>query len=258
MEEKTDALNNLATLKLNGLQFKSTQNNQHLPALKVSGRRFPRPPVTIKGSGSRQFNIPITLQTTDDLRSFTISATLVDSGVTDLGVIDAKYVTDQGINTFPMDVPITTSNADGSPNADGAIKHYVPFRMKVGSHEETINLLVTKLSSNRVFLGHEWLALHDPEISWRKKSLRFTRCPPTCSPILSSRSVNSHPNYFTEFPRVFSAEEFQSLPPHRPWDHSINLTDDSCEINEKLYSLTREERVQLDEWLDEKLKSGRI
>jgi hypothetical protein len=37
MEEKTDALNNLATLKLNGLQFKSTQTNQHLPALKVSG-----------------------------------------------------------------------------------------------------------------------------------------------------------------------------------------------------------------------------
>src|SRR6266516_3445981 len=140
------------------------------------------------------------LQTLDDLRSFTIGATLVDSSVTDVGVIDAKYVSDQGINTFPVAKPIITANADGSPNVDGAIKYYVPFRMKVGSHEETINLLVTKLSSNRVFLGHEWLALHDPEISWRKKTIRFTRCPPTCSPNLSTRSLDSHPNYFAEFP----------------------------------------------------------
>jgi len=163
-----------------------------------------------------------------------------------------------GINTVPVAKPITTSNADGSPNADGAIKRYVPFRMKVGGHEETINLLVTKLSSNKVFLGHEWLSLHDPEISWRKKTLHFTRCPPTCASHLSTNSLNSHPDYFTEFPQVFSSEEFQSLPPHRPWDHCIDLSDEHREINEKLYSLTQEERAQLDKWLDENLHSGRI
>src|SRR6266487_5696750 len=160
----------------------------------------------------------------------------------DIGVIDAKYISDHGINTFPVAKPIMTSNADGSPNGDGMIKCYIPFWMKVGNHEETINLFVTKLSSNQVFLRHEWLSLHDPEISWRKKSLRFSRCPPKCSSNVSTRSLDSHPNYFTEFPRVFSPEEFQSLPPPCPWDHSINLTDDSHEINEKLYSLTHEER----------------
>src|SRR6266487_1158982 len=130
--------------------------------------------------------------------------------------------------------------------------------MKVGNHEETINLLVTKLSSNRVFLGHEWLSLHDPEISWRQKTLCFTHFPPECSPNLSMCSVDSHPDYYSEFPQVFSSEEFQSLPPPCPWDHSIKLTDDSHEVNEKLYSLTCEERAQLDEWLDENLQSGRI
>jgi len=71
-------------------------------------------------------------------------------------------------------------------------------------------------------------------------------------------SLDSCPNYYAEFPQVFSPEEFQSLPPPHPWDHSINLTDNSHEINEKLYSLTREERTQLDEWLEENLQSGRI
>jgi len=169
MEEQIDAPDNLPSL-LNGLNTKSTLEKEHPPALKIGGRRYSLPP-TVIGSGSQQFNIPATLQTLDDHRYFTIPTTLLDSGVTDVGVIDSTFVDSQGINTVPVAKPITTANADGSPNADGVIKHYVPFRMKVGSHEETINLLVTKLSSNQVFLSHEWLSLHDPEISWRKKTL---------------------------------------------------------------------------------------
>ena len=257
-EKQIDAPKNPPTPDPNGLRSGNTWEAQHPPALRVAGRRFPLLPCPIKGSGSRQFNIPITLQTLDDLRSFSIGATLVDSGVTDVGVIDAKYVADHQINTYPVAKPIIPANADGSLNAEGAIKHFVPFRMKVGNHEETINLLVTKLSSNHVFLGHEWLSLHDPEISWRKKTLRFTRCSSECFTNMSMCSIDSRPNYYAEFPHVFSPEEFQSLPPSRPWDHSINLVDGSHEINEKLYSLTRQERAQLDEWLDENLKSGRI
>jgi len=56
-----------------------------------------------------------------------IGATLIDNGVTDIGVIDAKYVSDHGINTFPVAKPIMTSNANGSPNGDGTIKCYIPF-----------------------------------------------------------------------------------------------------------------------------------
>ncbi len=67
VEEKIDAHNNSPTLKLNGLQSESIWKNQYLPALKVAGWRLSLPPDTVKGSGSRQFNIPIMLQTLDDL-----------------------------------------------------------------------------------------------------------------------------------------------------------------------------------------------
>ena len=31
-----------------------------------------------------------------------------------------------------------------------------------------------------LFIGHEWLKLHSPDINWRESTLRFVRCPPSC------------------------------------------------------------------------------
>jgi hypothetical protein len=211
-----------------------------------------------KGTGRRQLNVNIVLKTLDDGRSFSVPATLVDSGVTDYGIIDADYVRENQINAVPLETPITTQNADGTPNAAGQITHYVPFRMKIGSHEETLYLLITKIATNKVYLGHEWLALHDPEISWKEKTIKFTRCPKQCRQPVKVPSVSSVPNYLAEYPQVFSEAEFQTLPPHSVWDHEVNLKEGQHTVNEKLYSLSREERKTLDEWLDENLKSGRI
>ena len=88
MEEQINAPSNSPTLQLNGLQAESILGKQHLPALKVAGHHFPLPPKPpncdkksgsnesqepssstplVIGSGSQQLNIPITLQTLDDL-----------------------------------------------------------------------------------------------------------------------------------------------------------------------------------------------
>lgn len=31
-----------------------------------------------------------------------------------------------------------------------------------------------------MFLGHDWLKYHNPEINWETKILKFTHCPGTC------------------------------------------------------------------------------
>src|SRR6266487_3805355 len=86
MEGKIDASSDSPTVELNGLQSGSSLSNLHPPAHKVAGQHFslsskhkphcstagnPQKPShpepgpsssTIVGSGSRQFNIPITLQ----------------------------------------------------------------------------------------------------------------------------------------------------------------------------------------------------
>ena len=66
------------------------------------------------------------------------------------------------------------------------------------------------------------------------------------------------PNFVTEFPDVFSAEEYDQLPPHRPWDHAIDLTEGFKPTDCKIYPLNQNEQEQLQKMLNENLSSGRI
>jgi RNase H-like domain found in reverse transcriptase/Reverse transcriptase (RNA-dependent DNA polymerase) len=207
------------------------------------------------------------LETLDDLQSFTVHGALIDSGVSDFGIIDCDFVKENQINTIPISKPCPSYNADGTRNQAGVITHYVPLRMRIGVHEEIINLLVSKLSSSKIFLGHEWLALHDPQVSWRDKTVEFSRCDSPCKAFIRSTSMVSPddnsaapdtPDYISEFPRVFSSQSFQELPPHRTWDHPVDLKEDGKDINDKAYSLSHQERKLLDDWIEENLKSGRI
>lgn len=67
------------------------------------------------------------------------------------------------------------------------------------------------------------------------------------------------PEQYTEYRSVFEKESFDSLPEHKPWDHAIELIPGSDpKVNAKVYPLSPDEQKQLDEFLDENLKSGRI
>jgi hypothetical protein len=66
------------------------------------------------------------------------------------------------------------------------------------------------------------------------------------------------PEYIHGFEDVFSKEEFDELPPHKEWDHAIELLPGSKHLDCKVYPLNPEEQRQLDEFLDENLKSRRI
>jgi len=45
---------------------------------------------------------------------------------------------------------------------------------------------VSDLGSQDMFIGHEWLKLHNPSIDWKKAEIRFDGCPPNADipPIL--------------------------------------------------------------------------
>ena len=32
-----------------------------------------------------------------------------------------------------------------------------------------------------MFLGHNWLIKHNPEVNWKNNTIRFTRCPGSCT-----------------------------------------------------------------------------
>ena len=36
------------------------------------------------------------------------------------------------------------------------------------------------LNSTDMFLEHDWLVKHNPEVNWNKETIQFTICPKTC------------------------------------------------------------------------------
>jgi len=69
---------------------------------------------------------------------------------------------------------------------------------------------------------------------------------------------DSVPLPYHRFKEVFLKESFDELPQHRKWDHVIELVPGTKEFSTKLYPMSPSEQVELDKFLDENLKSGRI
>ena len=71
-------------------------------------------------------------------------------------------------------------NADGSQNIGGKLTHIAQLKVNIGGHEEVMDLGVSNLGKSDIFLGHDWLQHHNPNIDWRKKIIQFNRCPGSC------------------------------------------------------------------------------
>ena len=136
-------------------------------------------PKRVIATGKHQMDLKGSIQRTDTGEQISIKA-LLDSGCTG-SCIDEVFMDKHGIETRESPKPIPVYNADGTPNANGMVTRMAQLRLTIGSHSELMNFAVSTLDKNDVFLGHNWLQLHNPEIDWNQKTLTFTRCPSTCS-----------------------------------------------------------------------------
>jgi len=66
------------------------------------------------------------------------------------------------------------------------------------------------------------------------------------------------PAYVAEFRFVFAKENFDILPEHCKWDHVIELTPGVEPKSSKVYPLSPLEQAELDTFLKENLRTGRI
>jgi len=60
------------------------------------------------------------------------------------------------------------------------------------------------------------------------------------------------------FESIFAKEDFDILLEHQQWDHAIELVPDSEPKSSKVYSLSPVEQKELDSFLKENLRTGRI
>src|SRR5204863_2642662 len=70
----------------------------------------------------------------------------------------------------------------------------------------------------QIFLGHDWLKLHNPSIDWREGIITMDRCPPFCLSEFSTACLD--PDYDNE-PSLFDNEDQPSFPPLEPGDHFL-------------------------------------
>ena len=67
------------------------------------------------------------------------------------------------------------------------------------------------------------------------------------------------PMQYHKWKKVFSEEESRRFPKHQPWDIAIDLVKDAPKVLDcKIYPLTLEEQVKLDDYIKENLEKGYI
>jgi len=99
---------------------------------------------------------------------------LVDSRCT-YTRIDEQLVKDKRIQTKPINFSFEVFNTDRMKN--GEVTKVAPLEIEINSHKEQLEAAVTDLDRADIFLGHDWLVKHNPEVNWKNSTIRFTRCP---------------------------------------------------------------------------------
>ena len=93
--------------------------------------------------------------------------------------IDEQLVKNKRIPTKSIDFSFEVFNADGTKNRE--VTKVAPLELEINRYKETLEAAVTDLDGTDMFLGHDWLVKHNPEVNWRNRTIKFTRCPSNCT-----------------------------------------------------------------------------
>ena len=161
------------------------------------------------------------------------------------------------------------------------------LKVRVGTHEETMQFDITKTSSYDATFGLPWLEKHEPTIAYRNKTIRFDKCECKQSGVeiceLSLKAMSAFyrrdpdsvlfalievapdgeafqvPREYRSFRKLFEdVEDLGALPEHKPWDHEIPLIEGKQPTAQPIYSLSEKELEALREYIDKNQKKGYI
>jgi len=88
-------------------------------------------------------------------------------------------VKDKRIQTKSIDFSFEVFNADRTKNRE--VTKVVSLEIEINRYKETLEAAVIDLDRTDMFLGHDWLVKHNPEVNWKNRTIKFTRCPGNCT-----------------------------------------------------------------------------
>jgi hypothetical protein len=192
------------------------------------------------------FKQPITIQQ-HERKIHTVA--LLDSGASAC-FMDSKFIEENKIPTRPRRLPIIVEVIDGRPLSSGAVTQETePLQICINDHLFSVVFNVIHAPSDPVILGNSWLSVHNPQIDWRQQTLTISSGQDNASAI---------PAEYQDFAKAFAKREANMLPPHRPYDCSIELLDGKTPPFGPLYKLSPSETKALREQVDLDLGRGFI
>jgi len=55
-----------------------------------------------------------------------------------------------------------------------------PLEIEINEYKKQLEAVIMDLNRMDMFLGHNWLIKHNPEVNWKNGTIKFTRCPGSC------------------------------------------------------------------------------
>ena len=92
--------------------------------------------------------------------------------------IDEQLVKDKRIQTRPINFSFEVFNTDRTKN--GEVAKMAPLEVKINGHKEQLEATVIDLNGTEIFLEHDWLVNHNPEVNWKNETIKFTKCLGSC------------------------------------------------------------------------------
>jgi len=56
----------------------------------------------------------------------------------------------------------------------------VPLEVKINGHRKQLEAVVMNLNGTDMFLEHDWLVKHNPEVNWKNRTIKFARYLESC------------------------------------------------------------------------------
>ena len=103
----------------------------------------------------------------------------MDSGATEL-VMSSEFAKKQWFKLKKLERPMNVRNINRSLNKEGPIEHTVEVNICYQGHRERTEIDVIRGQKLTVILGMSWLARYNPEIDWKTREVKMTRCPEEC------------------------------------------------------------------------------
>ena len=102
---------------------------------------------------------------------------LVDSRYIYTG-INEQLVKDKRIQTKLINFSFIVFNADRIKNKE--VTKVASLEIEINRYKEQLEAAVTDLNRMDIFLEHDWLVKHNPEVNWKNGTIQFTKCPGSC------------------------------------------------------------------------------